>query len=503
MKIIKSLTNRLASNFFVGGFGALGFAPFQIIPAFLFSVGWFFKNNIAENGVAKKILLESFAFFLGFHMFCLYWMVYPLTIDITNHWILIPFTILIPAYLSIQLVVPVFVTIKYCNGTYEKIFGFSALFCIVTYFYGHCLPGFPWILPGYIWNLHEVFMQTLSLFGIYGLSFITIVISCFCGTAYIFYEKKDGKNMMLASGIPLALVLAMVTFGIWKLCLNKTKYTHYKARVVQCNILQSDKMNNSLSLQNLNKHISYSKHGTRLNFIIWPEAAIPYLYHEQFTNLHNYLRSPLKIGEYLISGTVRKDLSTTNIYNSAVIINHEGRNICNYDKIRLVLFGEYIPFRKYIPFQSIASDIGDFDIGKLPSSIQISGLKITMAICYEAVFPNFAPQCDETDVIINLTNDAWFGFTTEPFQHLQIVRARSVETGLPLIRATNYGISAVFDSWGREINRIKINNCGVMDFYIPQKTANTPYNRAGDSIFFIFISASAVYAFRRRKHESL
>jgi apolipoprotein N-acyltransferase len=401
--------------------------------------------------------------------------------------------------LSAQLLIAVFVVKKFCLGIYEKAIVFSALFCIATYFYGHYFPGFPWTLPGYVWNCHEIFLQTLSIWGVYGLNYITIVIASFGGVACVFYETKDKKNMLIASSVSLFLFFFIVIFGLYRLHFNKTEYTNYRARIVQCNISQIEKMNHDLSLQNLKKHIAYSKHDSKMDFIIWPEAAIPYLYHEEFSQLHEYLKSPLKIGEYLISGAVRKDLPTANIHNSAVIIDHLGRNVCNYDKVRLVLFGEYIPFRKYIPFQSIASDIGDFDVGRSPSVIEIKGLKIIMAICYEAAFPSdlIIFQKKRADIIINLTNDAWFGFTSEPFQHLQIVRARAIECGLPLIRSTNYGISAAFDPYGREIKRIPINCAGFMDCFIPRKISDTPYNRLGDSVFFFFIMISLIYSFRR------
>ena len=209
------------------------------------------------------------------------------------------------------------------------------------------------------------------------------------------------------------------------------------------------------------------------------------------------MADPLAEGAHLLAGAVRMDMRTKKVYNSAVFIDHLGNNVGNYDKVHLVPFGEYIPFRSILPFQSIASDVGDFDVGAPPRAFNINGLRIAMAVCYEAIFPvDFFPKNQEVDVIINLTNDAWFGTTTEPFQHLQIVQARAVETGLPLIRATNFGISAMFDHCGRELNRVGINHVGVFDAYVPKKCINaTPYSAYGDVIFWTIIALLTLAAF--------
>jgi apolipoprotein N-acyltransferase len=293
----------------------------------------------------------------------------------------------------------------------------------------------------------------------------------------------------------------MIAFGAWRLAINGTKFTGHTVRIVQCNLSQKEKQNKALSLQNLKKHASLSKSDAKIDLIIWPEAAIPYLYHKQLSELHDFLRIPLKPGAHLLTGAVRQELETSKIYNSVVVINHLGQNVTNSDKIHLVPFGEYVPFRKVLPFQSIANDIGDFDVGLAPGLIELSGLKIVPAICYEAIFPlEFLPKDGDgdADVVVNVTNDAWFGFTSEPFQHLQIVRARAVELGIPVIRATNYGISAMFDPCGREIGRVPINQAGILDSHVPCKLPITPYRRHGDLVFWLMILLSFFLIFITR-----
>ncbi len=492
-----SYLRTLLTYCFFGIFASLGFAPFNIFPLFLFAFAWFFVKINSSNKIHLKPI---FLFFLVFHIANLYWLIYPLTINLKKHFILIPFAItIIPAYFSIQLSLSM-LALRYFYQIYAKVLIFSAVFCVTTYIYGHFSLGFPWIMPGYIWGYHEIFLQTLSIYGIYGLSFITMLIASLLGTAFIFYNKKDRDNCLTSIILVTFFMIFLVIFGVDKLHSNKTQNTAIKTRVIQCNLSQKEKNDRKSSVEILKKHVSLSLSDEKIDIIVWPEATIPFLYHKDLKELHNLITTPLKKNSFLISGAIRKDLATEKVYNSAIFINDQGKNTVNYDKIRLVPFGEYVPFRLILPFQGIANEIGDFDTGIPPRIITIKQLNIATAICYEAVFSlDFFPRDKNIrkaiDLIINLTNDGWFGYTSEPFQHLQIVRARAVEMGTPLIRATNYGISAVFDPYGREISRIDINQSGFIDFYIPKKApTQTPYSKYGDSIFWIMISIAVSLA---------
>ncbi|GHU12542.1 hypothetical protein FACS189449_06380 [Alphaproteobacteria bacterium] len=327
------------------------------------------------------------------------------------------------------------------------------------------------------------------------------------------------------------LLIFIVLFGVFRINLHDTKFTPHKMRMVQCNLTQTEKGNRELAKQNFWKHLGYSISKDKLDFIVWPEASLPYLYNERRADLQEAFQAVLRPGVHLILGAVREDLDTHEIYNSIVVVNHLGENVGCYDKIHLVPFGEYIPFRSFVPtpLQGIAADIGDFAVGKSPRVLEINGLKMAMAICYEAAFSMVAPsafsafpkcvrdviavskllqqekmpvvQPPTVSLVINVTNDAWFGPTSEPYQHLQIVRARAVELGVPLVRCTNYGISAVFDPCGREICRIPMNSAGFVDFYIPEKLlGETPYKKYGDILFWLMILAVAgIVSYRQTK----
>ncbi|MDR0555799.1 MAG: apolipoprotein N-acyltransferase [Holosporaceae bacterium] len=464
----------------LGAVTALAFAPFNLFPIFLATFAWLFLK-IRETSRIAELMKQAFCFFCCLHIGCIYWLIYPLTLNLHKYWILIPFAItLIPAYLSLFLLVPVFCLRKCEQSAKTRLMSsqvtpmiFAAFFTLTMMFYGNFLPGFPWVLPGYIWNCHEIFLQTLSLYGIYGLSFVTLLISGFLGESLWNYMARRWESAKKSALLAVIIFLFLVLFGHFRLVNNPTKFTDKKVIVVQGNIQHEQKSASAFAYPNLRKHLNLSRHESKVDLIVWPEASVPYLYHENFTKLHVLLKSCLADGEHLLTGVVRKDQCTEDFYNSVVVINSSGENVAKYDKIHLLPFGEYIPFR--IPlFHAIASEIDDFTFGQLSNLIEVGDLKIILAICYEIVFSRrlgTAATIDfsKADVIVNVTNDGWFGYTTEPFQHLQISRARAIETGLPVVRATNVGISAIFDPCGREISRVPMNQAGAFESPIPQK----------------------------------
>ena len=496
----RAKANDLIALSFFGLLSAFGFSPFNLF--FLSLIGFAFYFIKFENAAStKQALKDTFAFAFCFHFASLYWFACPLLVSPEKHAIFIPFALtLAPAYLSLFWLVPAFLVKKYGRGLWQDALVLSAFSSLTMFFYGHYLPGFPWVYIGYIWSFSDTMMQSLSLLGIHGLNFITVILSFMLAIIYEAFQKKDKLNLRIAGVSVICLIVAMFVFGYWRLLRYPTEFTSYKARIVQGNLSQREKMDKNEVFTNLQKHVALSEHSSFIDFIIWPEASIPYLYRENSWKLNRLLQSPLSYGETLIAGAVREDITTHKIFNSVIVVDCFGRNTECYDKIRLVPFGEYIPLRKYLPWKGLAVDIGDFDRGDKTRIIEVNGLKIVFAICYEAVFPqDFIPKEGHADAIINVTNDAWFGCTIEPFQHLQIVRARAIESGLPLIRVTNFGISAVFDALGRELGRVPICEHGVFDFFVPKNIPVTPYGRFGDRIFFLLVLISFGLSFALKK----
>ncbi len=209
--------------------------------------------------------------------------------------------------------------------------------------------------------------------------------------------------------------------------------------------------------------------------VIWPETAVPYLMEEN-SPLVADLGSILTGNTLLFTGGMRGTGTKENwqAWNSAFIINAEGTITAHYDKHHLVPFGEYIPLRGVLPVENIAGGMGDFSRGAGADTLAPEGIPpFSPLICYEAIFSDkTTDRSQRAQWLVNITNDAWFGISSGPYQHMEMARTRAVEQGLPLVRAANTGISVIIDAYGRELKRLPLDAEGVIDSSLPQNIEN-------------------------------
>ena len=195
-------------------------------------------------------------------------------------------------------------------------------------------------------------------------------------------------------------------------------------------------------------------------------------------------------GGLLLTGTPRRALDPPQVWNSMVALDGKGNVVGSFDKFHLVPFGEYVPMRSILPLDKITPGALDFSAGPGPRALRLTGLPpVGPLICYEAVFPGeVVNAANRPEWLLNLTNDAWYGQTAGPHQHLAITRLRAIEEGLPLIRVANTGVSALFDSYGREIARLGLNQQGVLDVRLPRPApAPTLYAVYNDFTYLFLI----------------
>ena len=271
-------------------------------------------------------------------------------------------------------------------------------------------------------------------------------------------------------------------------------------RLVQGNIPQKEKWDPEFRLRNIEKYIELSKiedaqHSQKSiikkpNLIIWPETAIPALIAKD-ENLRNWIGHFLKRDMHLITGAPSLGQSNKNQpLNSVFVLTAEGHITHRYDKAHLVPFGEYVPLRGWLPFPKLVRKFPDFKAGPGPTSIKLPTVGyISPLVCFEIIFPGNVLMADPNkrpNLLINLTNDAWFGKSAGPHQHLQHARLRAIEEGIPLIRVANTGISATFDPLGRKLSEIALGETGYIDQnLIKPLGSKTLYTKIGDSIYLL------------------
>ncbi|MEQ1614643.1 MAG: apolipoprotein N-acyltransferase, partial [Hyphomicrobiaceae bacterium] len=333
--------------------------------------------------------------------------------------------------------------------------------------------------------------------GIYGLTLAAVLI--FAAPGVLLAGDRDDK-VRAALAIAVLPLAAMTAFGTLRLAMLKQDVVPgVRVRIVQPSVPQREKWLPENQRQIFFDHIELSKRrpdGTLdeamadITHVIWPEAAMPF----------RPLQSPealAMIGEmlppsvHLISGGLRTVETNGELEarNSLLVFGEGGSAVAVYDKIHLVPFGEYLPLKSWlekIGLEQLVRQRGGFGIGPKPRPLlSVPGLpKAGPLICYEAIFPAAIVQGNERPgMLINLTNDGWFGNTTGPRQHLHQTRVRAVEEGVPLVRAANNGISAVIAPSGRIIDRLGMNVRGSIDAHLPQEVSPPLYARFGDMLF--------------------
>lgn len=479
-KLFKQLFAKQNWKLFISGLLAgLSFAPFHLIIFLPISYYYLINFILKYDRIDKKILLSIYCYGLifsfGFYLVQLYWISFSLFVDIKQYFWLFPFAIsLIPfanaCFLAISITL-FYYLIKKLN--IQNKFLITIVFALIFTFIDIIKSIlFPWTLMGYVIGFSDILIQLSYIFNIYIISFFVVFISCF---SYVLFEYKNNKLYFIKSNkyyfiFYILFISASIIFGVIRLKYANIKYFDINIRLVQANISQKDKMNidnfNNIIQQYID--LSNTANYNNIDLLIWAENSYPYA----ILDMQNipYQLKELKISS-LITGAVRVELNQnseiSNIWNSIMIYDNN-KLISYYDKIHLVPFGEFIPFSKYFPFISkITGGIMDFSKGISNKTIEINNIKISPIICYEIAFPNsIIDKNNKPDIIVNLTNDGWFGKSSGPYQHLIFAKFRAVENKIPIIRVSNSGITAVIDEYGRIVNQIPLDTVNILDIKI-------------------------------------
>ncbi|MBU6339258.1 MAG: apolipoprotein N-acyltransferase [Rickettsiales bacterium] len=499
MKKIKNfITNKLFISFFAGGLCSLAFAPFHFFVSAIISLSFLYfllEEEKWENKPFKRIFLLGWFYGFGYFLTGVYWITISLLVDAEKFAWLIPFAItLIPGVLAIYFalfaVTNVFLVKKLnLSQNYKRITIFAVLWLIFELLRSFLFTGFPWNLLGYSWFFNDQLVQLASVFSVWGLSFfatlIYVIPSLFVGFSKgKFFRKKPVFADKFFGTILFFLLISGFFYGHHHLNQGiMPADDSKKLRLVQGNIKQELKWDAQKKYENFVKHIelSNSKDLSEVAAVIWSETAVPYAI-DNNSDLINKLRLATPKNGVLLTGALRvKYLSSDEIeavWNSVFAIEESGV-IGHYDKHHLVPFGEYVPLQEYLPFISKITDgaVG-FSKGNGPETIKTNVLSVSPLLCYEVIFPDkIIDKKDRPDLLVNLTNDAWFGRSLGPYQHFDMARMRSIEYGISLARVANTGITAYFDPFGHVVQKINLDEEGIIDVSFIEKLEPTIYSR--------------------------
>lgn len=444
-------------------------------------------------------------FGFGYFLAGLYWIGEALLVDAGTHGWLIPFALIfIPGGLAL------FIALACSLAGFFWGIGFGRIGVLAV-----CLAGFEWLrgvmLTGFPWNgfhlslaAHDVLIQGLSLVGPWAATLLVLLIAM--APAALWPTNMSGRSARLFVIIAVAAALGWAAYGIQRLTdASDDRVEGVALRIVQPNISQADKWDPSLGDAHFVTLLELSARRTgpqqlgllETSHVIWPESAFPFLLTARPDALAA-IGSTLPLGANLLAGAIRSEPRTRSVagaadqvfYNSVYALNDRGEILDAYDKVRLVPFGEMLPFSDFLEatgIRPLVSAPAGFVPGPSAGTLETAGSPAALAlVCYEAIFPGFVRRGVEANnpgYLLNVTNDAWFGSSAGPHQHFHQSRLRAVELGLPLVRAANTGISAVVDAYGRTQASLSLGEQNVLDSALPTRLDGTIYRRFGDVPF--------------------
>lgn len=362
---------------------------------------------------------------------------------------------------------------------------------------GHLLTGFPWNLASYALTDFDGLRQPAAWVGSYGMSFLVVLIGALPGATWV----STGRHRRTTIAAALLMPLVLWSSGNLRLLRKEPEPTGVFLRVVQGNFPQTEKWDTGADQRALSRYASLSSAGREVDIVLWPETAFPG-YLDENADARARISASLPRDSLLMTGALarRKVGDLTYYYNALQVYDDRGSILNSYAKHHLVPFGEYTPLPDWVPLDRIVDSVGDFSPGPGPRTLVLPKIPpVAPAICYEIIFPGHVVEGQlRSSWIFNPTNDAWFGISIGPRQHLASAQMRAVEEGLPVVRAANTGVSAVIDANGRILQQLDIGVTGTIDSELPPALPKTLYARFGDWMFVILAALFAAPALMTR-----
>jgi apolipoprotein N-acyltransferase len=522
-----------------GAVGALAMAPFDLFPALIapMTVGVWMLDGASETGASKAgrfspaALRSAFAvgWWIGFGYFLagLWWLGAAFLVEADKFAWALPLGVVgLPIILAIFTGVGFVLARLLWRPGPGRILIFTTALGVSEIMRGLLFTGFPWNVFGMALGGNPVLAQAASGIGLYGLTFLAIAV--FAAPATLADPDLSGASRRWTRSLTCAVValVALAGFGGLRLATASQEMVKgVKLRIMQPNLPQDAKFRPENKAEILRRYLTLSDKATSpratgladVTHLVWPESAFPFILARDAQALAQ-IGAALPPGVTLVTGAVRveeaADLTrgsgdrAMRYFNAIQIVASGGTILESADKVHLVPFGEYLPFGKWLDRIGLRQFVhipGGFDAATRRNALRVPGLPmVAPLVCYEAIFPGeVTPEApgERPGLMLNVTNDGWFGQTTGPYQHLAQARLRSIEEGLPLVRAANTGVSAVIDPYGRFVAKLPLGVDAVLDSPLPQKISPTLFSRwpwIGAILIGIFMLISGLVLGRRR-----
>ena len=504
--------------FAAGALSALAMAPFNAWPVLFLTfptLVWLIDGaGVGRRGGLTTAAATGWWFGFGYFLAGLYWIGYAFLVDAPTFGWLLPIAVVgLPAVLAVYTAFGVALARVLWTRGALRIPALGAALTVSEWLRGHLLTGFPWNAFGYALTAPLALAQAASLVGIWGLTFIAVVV--FAGPATLGDDRAETRRPWLPLALGVVVLAALGGFGAWRLARTPTRLVDgVHLRIMQPNLQQDVRFNYAAKQEVMKRYLALSSRASGpqspglsdVTQLIWPESPFPFFLTREADALAQ-IADLLAQRTVLITGAMRladpDNPAASGVYNSIYVIDRTGSIAAIYDKVHLVPFGEYLPFEHVLErlgLQALTRQRGGFLAGDRHRLIGVPDAPIALPlICYEITFPDeITPPGKRPGWIVNVTNDGWFGISTGPYQHFQQARVSAIEVGLPLVRAANTGISAVVDPVGRIVNSLPLGQEGVLDAALPQAIGAPVYARVRDAPAAIMVVIAFAAVVRRR-----
>jgi len=491
-------------------------------PAGLLAWAAFVPLFIALEGAgARESFLIGLVSGLVFYLGTVYWVVHSMYyFGGVPLWISVAVMLLLALYLAVYTGLFAFLSRALRPmPVAARMLAVPAVWVALEYMRGTLFTGFPWMLLGYTQTPYLPLIQIAGITGVWGVSYLVMAVNA----AVFMYlwpaltgDPVPGRR---AAAPVLGLLAFSVAYGLFAMArvdAGATAGKELAVGIAQGSIDQSVKWATGYQDKTVDIYASLSREaaedGARL--IVWPETAMPFFFESNRAGRESVFEVARETGSYILTGSLGYNYNPGSdgpeskgvlYFNSAYLIAPDGRIAGRYDKHHLVPYGEYVPLKRFLPFvKKLTEGAGEFAAGPGAVPLTFEGVSMGVLICYEATFPGLSREFvrNGAGLLVNITNDAWFGRTSAPYQHLAMTRMRAVENRVFIVRSANTGISAVIDPAGRVVERSSLFERTYLKGRVgPGRGRTTIYTALGDFFAYACLAASALAVVLGRKRR--